>query len=92
MIMMMTIKIIVTITIITTIINITSSNIPLFWLTVFTCKKPTCLSLQYPRYFPAAILKLLLRTHDRFDCKKQTYSDWVCTAVMSNDVMKDLRG
>ena len=20
------------------------------------------------------------------------YSDWVCTAVMSNDVMKDLRG
>ena len=23
-----------------------------------------------------------------FDC----YSDWVCTAVMSNDVMKDLRG
>ena len=22
----------------------------------------------------------------------QHYSDWVCTAVMSNDVMKDLRG
>ena len=22
----------------------------------------------------------------------QQYSDWVCTAVMSNDVMKDLRG
>ena len=21
-----------------------------------------------------------------------SYSDWVCTAVMSNDVMKDLRG
>ena len=23
---------------------------------------------------------------------KNAYSDWVCTAVMSNDVMKDLRG
>ena len=23
---------------------------------------------------------------------KINYSDWVCTAVMSNDVMKDLRG
>ena len=22
----------------------------------------------------------------------QHYSDWVCTAVISNDVMKDLRG
>ena len=22
----------------------------------------------------------------------KSYSDWVCTAVMSNDVMKDLRG
>ena len=24
--------------------------------------------------------------------KRKTSSDWVCTAVMSNDVMKDLRG
>ena len=23
---------------------------------------------------------------------RQHFSDWVCTAVMSNDVMKDLRG
>ena len=23
---------------------------------------------------------------------KSCYSDWVCTAVMSNDVMNDLRG
>ena len=29
------------------------------------------------------LLLLLLLLH---------YSDWVCTAVMSNDVMKDLRG
>ena len=26
------------------------------------------------------------------DLLNQHYSDWVCTAVMSNDVMKDLRG
>ena len=26
------------------------------------------------------------------DTLHQHYSDWVCTAVMSNDVMKDLRG
>ena len=24
--------------------------------------------------------------------KSQCFSDWVCTAVMSNDVLKDLRG
>ena len=30
---------------------------------------------------------LKFTTHDTVP-----YSDWVCTAVMSNDVMKDLRG
>ena len=33
------------------------------------------------------------RTNDHV-CKYNVlhYSDWVCTAVVSNDVMKDLRG
>ena len=28
---------------------------------------------------------------DIFNKSLKHYSDWVCTAVMSNDVMKDLR-
>ena len=34
------------------------------------------------------------RTHQssKACCRCHLYSDWVCTAVMSNDVVKDLRG
>ena len=34
----------------------------------------------------------LSRGQFRQDNIVQHYSDWVCTAVMSNDVMNDLRG
>ena len=38
------------------------------------------------------LLSQKLALKDVLTNKEQHYSDWVCTAVMSNDVMKDLRG
>ena len=33
-----------------------------------------------------------VKLYSYVDVNETLFSDWVCTAVMSNDVMKDLRG
>ena len=62
-----------------------------------TLKNDTCLPVE-------SIILILLDRSVNFNCFKRggtqvttlainlNYSDWVCSAVMSNDVMKDLRG
>ena len=49
---------------------------------IYASRCPQGSEIKLARSFDT-IIRLLLLLHN---------SDWVCTAVMSNDVMKDLRG
>ena len=66
---------------------------------VYSNKKGTCIYFMYNYTKYMFIVKIIFNQNSwqgeqRILCFLNIipFSDWVCTAVMSNDVMKDLRG